>query len=72
MASEQMIEVIVNGQAISTKDQILVPDFLKEQEIDPERVVVEWNGTAQTRSESAAIQLSDGDQLEVVRIVAGG
>jgi thiamine biosynthesis protein ThiS len=72
MATEKMIQVVVNGKSQATQDQILIPDFLKSQEINPERVVVEWNGKAQTRSESAAVRLSDGDVLEVVRIVAGG
>lgn len=62
----------MNGQPMSAPDQVLIPDFLKDQEINPERVVVEWNGHAQTRSESASVKLSDGDRLEVVRIVAGG
>jgi thiamine biosynthesis protein ThiS len=72
MTSEKTIQVIVNGEPIMTRDQKPIPEFLKEQEINHERVVVEWNGKAQTRSESAAIRLSDGDKLEVVRIVAGG
>lgn len=72
MPTDKTIQVVVNGKALPAQDQILIPDFLKSQEINPERVVVEWNGKAQTRSESASVQLSDGDVLEVVRIVAGG
>ena len=72
MASGNSIRVIVNGHSVETEDQILIPDFLKSQEMNPERVVVEFNGRAQTRPESAEVRLSDGDKLEVVRIVAGG
>ena len=72
MATDNTIKVVVNGTPQTTQDQTLVPDFLKSLEINPERVVVEWNGKAQTRSESASVALSEGDMLEVVRIVAGG
>jgi thiamine biosynthesis protein ThiS len=72
MPTDKTIQVVVNGKPLPTQEQILIPDFLKSQKITPERVVVEWNGKAQTRSESASVQLSDGDVLEVVRIVAGG
>ena len=66
------INIVVNGQPSPAPDQVSVPEFLKSQEINPDRVVVEWNGQAQTREESARTRLSDGDVLEVVRIVAGG
>jgi thiamine biosynthesis protein ThiS len=72
MANDNTIEVVVNGKPLTTQNQILIPEFLKSQEINPERVVVEWNGKAQTRSESAQVRLSNGDVLEVIRIVAGG
>lgn len=72
MSSGTPISVVVNGQPVETEDQILVPEFLRGQEMNPDRVVVELNGRAQTRTESSATRLSDGDKLEVVRIVAGG
>lgn len=34
--------------------------------------LVEHNGTALLRSEWASATLSDGDQLEIIRMVAGG
>lgn len=72
MADPARIQITVNGQAVCTLDQISLPDFLQSQQIRPDRVVVEWNGQAQTRTESARTRLSQGDVLEVIRIVAGG
>lgn len=72
MPPDTRIQVTVNGETVETEDQIRIPDFLKSREINPERVVVEHNGAAQTRAESAQTRLSAGDRLEVVRIVAGG
>jgi thiamine biosynthesis protein ThiS len=70
--SSPTIQITVNGEPCNTAEGILIPDFLDSQEIRPDRVVVEWNGAAQTRAEAARIRLSAGDRLEVVRIVAGG
>jgi thiamine biosynthesis protein ThiS len=72
MPATESIQVVVNGQPATTRDAILIPEFLRESDICHDRVVVEWNGQAMTREESAAVRLADGDRLEVVRIVAGG
>ena len=72
MPATESIQVVVNGQPVTTRDAILIPEFLGERDIRHDRVVVEWNGKAMTRDESAAIRLANGDRLEVVRIVAGG
>ena len=72
MSESASIIVQVNGQGIQTSPGTAIPEFLKELGLHPDRVVVEYNGTAQTRAESALTRLSNGDQLEVVRIVAGG
>lgn len=72
MTVKKPIQITVNGQSATLEDQTPIPAFLESRDINPERVVVEWNGQAKTRSESAQIALSAGDSLEVVRIVAGG
>ena len=72
MAASKPIEITVNGKPVTAESGVRVPDLLKTMDINPERVVVEWNGEAKTRHESAEIRLSEGDSLEVVRIVAGG
>ncbi len=66
------IRLTVNGRPATAPAGIRIPDFLRAEGLDPQRVVVEWNGRAQTRAESAATTLADGDTLEIVRIVAGG
>ena len=47
-------------------------DFLKAQGMLPRSVVVELNGEAVTPSEFVERQLSAGDTMEIVKIVAGG
>ena len=47
-------------------------DFLEGQGMLPRSVVVELNGEAVSPSEFADRQLSGGDSMEIVKIVAGG
>jgi len=72
MCAQRTIQLEVNGKPVTAPDQIPIPEFLRSQELDPAKIVVEWNGRAQTREEAARIRLSEGDRLEVVRLVAGG
>jgi len=72
MSRTAPITITVNGRPATAPAGIRIPDFLRAEGLDPQRVVVEWNGRAQTRAESAAVALSEGDTLEIVRIVAGG
>lgn len=72
METQHPITVHVNGQAKETASAVSIPDFLKSLSLDASKVVVEYNGSAQTRDETAATRLKNGDTLEVVRIVAGG
>lgn len=72
MTATSSITVTINGESHETEDQILIPAFLTSCGLDPQKVIVEWNGKAQTRAESSVTALSDGDRLEAVRLVAGG
>lgn len=67
-----MISIIANDESHALPAGTPLVDFLAERGQAPERVLVEYNGTALTRSEARQTILKDGDQLEVVRIVAGG
>jgi len=72
MPEGEAITITVNGESMSTRDRIPLPEFLESCDWRPDRVVVEWNGQPKTRREASEIRLSAGDVLEVVRIVAGG
>lgn len=64
--------VIANGKEISTEFPCVIEAFLEAQQLPPRSVVVEHNGEAVAPSEFSRRQLSPGDKLEIVRIVAGG
>ena len=67
-----MSEVIANGKNLTVKLPCSIEEFLVAQNLPPRSVVVEHNGEAVAPSESARRQLSAGDRLEIVKIVAGG
>ena len=64
--------VRVNGSDTELPDGTTLPALLESLGLGVGWVVVERNGTALLRSETAATVLADGDVLEIVRAVAGG
>ena len=64
--------VIANGKRIAAAIPCSIEQFLLAQKLLPRSVVVEHNGLAVAPSEFARRQLAAGDQLEIVKIVAGG
>ena len=64
--------VIANGRELSIDLPCTLEAFLDSQNLPPRSVVVELNGEAVAASEIATHELHPGDQLEVVRVVAGG
>ena len=64
--------IIANGQPVAANLPCSIEQFLLAQSLLPRSVVVEYNGQAVAPSEFSACQLSAGDKLEIVKIVAGG
>ncbi len=64
--------VTVNGERRDLADGTTLPQLLDSLGLRLGSVVVEHNGTALLRSESAGLTLADGDVVELVRAVAGG
>jgi thiamine biosynthesis protein ThiS len=64
--------VIANGQPIESRLPCSIEAFLLAQNLPPRSVVVEHNGEAVVPSEFSRRELSAGDRLEIVKIVAGG
>jgi len=66
------ISITANGQRYDAPVGQALDAFLESVGQKPRLVVVERNGQALTPGEARAATLSDGDVLEIVRIVAGG
>ena len=66
------MQLTVNGRDSQVPEGTGLPALIESLGLRVGSVVVEHNGTALLRSELAAVQLRDGDRLELVRAVAGG
>jgi sulfur carrier protein len=66
------MQLTVNGRSSEVPDGTTLPALIESLGLRVGSVVVEHNGTALLRSELPAVQLADGDRLELVRAVAGG
>ncbi|MEX2380961.1 MAG: sulfur carrier protein ThiS [Opitutales bacterium] len=72
MSSEKQIQVKANAKLFTLPDNLSLVEFLNRLDFSPGMVVVERNRMALTPSETLKVSLHEGDELEIVRIVAGG
>lgn len=66
------MRLTINGEEKSFTDTLSVEQLIKDIGIDPTKVAVERNREIVTKSAYANVQLSDGDQLEIVHFIGGG
>jgi thiamine biosynthesis protein ThiS len=66
------MRISLNGQETDAHGARTVAELVGHFELPPETILIEHNGVALHRREWTQRSLSDGDQIEVVRVVAGG
>lgn len=66
------ITIAANGKNFTVPEGSTLSEFTKSLDLSLDHLVVERNRTALTPSEARQTILEDGDQIELVRIVAGG
>lgn len=66
------MEVILNGEKKDVKENISLPDLLKELNLKPDRVAVELNLNIVDKNKYDQTLLKEGDKLEIVHFVGGG
>lgn len=64
--------ILVNGKEVDVKNEIALLDFLKEKAIDPEKVVIEYNGEILSKDDYGNIIIKEKDKMEILRFVGGG
>ncbi|HJX97566.1 MAG TPA: sulfur carrier protein ThiS [Chthoniobacterales bacterium] len=67
-----MMQISLNGEATDSRGAQTVADLVRRFELLPEAVLIEHNGVALHRREWEERPLTEGDRVEVVRVVAGG
>lgn len=62
----------VNGKVIELKEKQTLTDFLKNNNYNINRIVIELNGEIVSKDKYNTINLKDTDVLEVLTFVGGG
>ena len=66
------VEIRLNGEVRRVPAGRSLPQLLTDLGLGPQGALVEHNGRALLRSEWAGVRVREGDQLEILRVVAGG
>ncbi|NMG50395.1 sulfur carrier protein ThiS [Azoarcus communis] len=67
-----MIRITLNGQVETLEDGLTVLALLAQRGLVGKRLAVERNGEIVPRARHGEVELTDGDQLEIVVAVGGG
>jgi sulfur carrier protein len=67
-----VIVLSINGKQRELNGPQPLLDYLRSLGVNLRHIAVAYNGTVLPRSELAAVTLSAGDEVEIVRVVGGG
>jgi sulfur carrier protein len=62
----------INGTEIKIRNGLTINAFLSERSINPDVVVIEYNGEILNKNLFDTTQIKDGDNIEVLSFVGGG
>ena len=68
---DDLMRVVINGQSKSVNSEN-VDDLVNNLALVREAILVEHNGVALLRSEWPHTALSEGDEIEILNVAAGG
>ena len=66
------MRISLNGEATDARGARTVEELVQRYELPPKTVLIEHNGLALHQREWPERQLSEGDRIEILRVVAGG
>ena len=66
------MKIAVNGESMDTREAKTIAELIERYELPPQSILVEHNGLALHRHEWPERSLAEGDQIEFIRVVAGG
>ena len=67
-----MIAITINGRLQSFTPPLSVSRMIEQLDLQGRRIALERNGEIVPRSQFDAVELADGDALEIVVAVGGG
>lgn len=71
-AATATIQIFINGEARTVPASLPLTDLISSLGLPPQTALVEHNGRALLRADWPERKLGEGDQLEILRVVAGG
>lgn len=66
------MQITLNGKISEFSKNITISELVKEKNLKPEVIVIEYNKRILKTGEWPGIILKDGDNLEIVSFVVGG
>ena len=72
MTDEQVIRVRLNGKDREIQPGLSVQELVESLDLNPQLIVVELNREILARERLEEIEISEGDQVELVHFVGGG
>ncbi len=66
------MRVILNGEEREIPEGLTLAGLIEHLGLSPERVAIERNREVVPRAEWAAVEIREGDRLEIVHFVGGG
>ncbi len=66
------VKLIVNGKEMTFEDVSNIKELLEKLVPEGQKVAVAKNGTVIPKDKHSETTLSDGDKIEIVRMVGGG
>jgi sulfur carrier protein len=66
------MKIAVNGESVDTGEAKTIAELIDRYQLPSQSVLVEHNGLALHRREWIGRALTEGDRVELIRVVAGG
>jgi thiamine biosynthesis protein ThiS len=66
------IQIVLNGETRTAPDGQTVAALLRDLDLDPARVAIEFDRKILRRANWAETKLAEGSRLEIVQFVGGG
>ncbi|MCK5359174.1 MAG: sulfur carrier protein ThiS [Gammaproteobacteria bacterium] len=67
-----MLNVVVNGESRAFAESVSVMQLIQEMDLQGKRIAIEINGEIVPASQHSSMQLSSGDNIEIVGAIGGG
>lgn len=66
------LNILLNGEPHTLSEHSKVADLIERLGLTGQRLAIEVNGDIAPRSQHTALELKDGDKVEIVRAIGGG